>query len=80
MNLDLADKVALVTGGSKGIGEGIVRSLLNEGAKVANVNRAGAEGEALPDEFATAGKDYLFVPADLSDVDNCRHSTCSRQR
>ncbi len=77
MNLGLADKVALVTGGSKGIGEGIVRSLLNEGARVANVNRAGAEGEALRDEFATAGKDYLFVPADLSDVDNCRNAVAA---
>ncbi len=32
MNLNLGDKVIIVTGGAKGIGEGIVRVLVNEGA------------------------------------------------
>jgi L-fucose dehydrogenase len=32
MNLHLSDKVIIVTGGAKGIGEGIVRVLAAEGA------------------------------------------------
>lgn len=68
MDLQLTDKIALVTGGSKGIGEGIVRSFLAEGAKVANVNRPGAEGEALVEEF---GDRCIFLPADLCEVEAC---------
>ncbi|MFQ3592799.1 MAG: SDR family oxidoreductase [Gemmataceae bacterium] len=43
MNLDLADKVFLVSGGCRGIGAAIVATLLAEGAKVATIDRlAGA--------------------------------------
>ena len=69
MDLQLTDKVAIVTGGSKGIGEGIVRSFLSEGAKVVNVNRPGPEGEALAAEF---GDRYLFLPADLNNDATCQ--------
>src|SRR5690348_4828430 len=34
MNLELADKVAVVTGASKGIGLAVVRALADEGARV----------------------------------------------
>lgn len=74
MELGLADKVAIVTGGSKGIGEAIVRTLLAEGAKVANANRSATEGEAMEAEYASQGKQCLFIQADLTDVDACRHT------
>ena len=74
MELGLADKVAIVTGGSKGIGEAIVRTLLAEGAKVANANRSTAEGEAMETEYASQGKQCLFIQADLTAVDACRHT------
>ena len=74
MDLNLQDKVVLVTGGSKGIGAGIVRSFLAEGARVANVNRSTEEGIALEAEYAAQGKDCFFIQGDLSEVDACRNA------
>ncbi len=68
MDLQLTDKIALVTGGGKGIGRGIVMALLAEGAKVANVSRS---KEAQP-PLCAGDDNYLFVQADLTSVDACR--------
>lgn len=74
MDLGLQGKVALVTGGSKGIGLGIVRLLIAEGARVANVNRSEAEGKTLEQEYAAQGKDCMFIAGDLSDPEACRRA------
>lgn len=72
MDLQLKDKVALVTGGSKGIGEAIVRQFLSEGARVANANRSSAKGEALQAEYAERDQECFFIQADLCELSACR--------
>lgn len=74
MELRLQDKVAIVTGGSKGIGLGIVRSLIAEGTRIANVNRSEAEGLVLEKEYADQGLHCLFIQGDLADPDACRNA------
>jgi NAD(P)-dependent dehydrogenase (short-subunit alcohol dehydrogenase family) len=39
MNLQLSGKTAVVTGGSKGIGRAVVRTLLDEGMRVVSASR-----------------------------------------
>lgn len=74
MDLKLAGKIAIVTGGSKGIGVGIVRQLLAEGVQVVNVNRSEAEGRQLEREAAAQGKACIFLQGDLSEEETCRRA------
>jgi L-fucose dehydrogenase len=72
VDLHLADKVVIVTGGTKGIGEGIVRSMASEGAHVYMVNRAGPEGPAIERELTRTGARVTYVEAELTEVPQCR--------
>ncbi len=57
----LEGKVALVTGGARGIGEGIVRRFVSEGAQVMISDVLDSEGQALADELGQA-----YVHLDVS--------------
>jgi 3-oxoacyl-[acyl-carrier protein] reductase len=64
----LAGKVAVVTGGSRGIGAAIVRRLARDGATVAfTYGNAQTQADALVDEIVTAGGSARAIRADSAD-------------
>jgi len=64
----LEDKVALVAGGTKGIGLGIAVEFVREGAKVAIAGTTDETGRAGVEEIEAAGGEGLFVKCDVSSL------------
>lgn len=59
-------RVAVVSGGAKGIGRAVTVRLASEGAKVVVSGRDGAALEALVAELAGQGREALAIPADIA--------------
>src|SRR5438874_12522747 len=66
----LADRVALVTGASSGIGAGLASMLAAEGARVALAARRGEELERVAAGIRGAGGVAVPVVTELADVDS----------
>lgn len=64
----LEGKIALVTGGGQGMGAGIVRSLIREGAKVGILDVVRGPGEQLAEEITAAGGTARFWQLDVTDL------------
>src|ERR1700744_6231554 len=72
MDLGIKDKVIIVTGGAKGIGEGISKLLAAEGAIPAIIGRSEADNiKAVQGIEAAGGRPFQTV-AELTDPEACK--------
>lgn len=67
MDLQLQNKVIPVTGGAKGIGEGIARVLAHEGAIPVIIGRKAADNQKVVDAIKSSGGNAWQVEAELTD-------------
>jgi NAD(P)-dependent dehydrogenase (short-subunit alcohol dehydrogenase family) len=68
---DVSNKIVLVTGGSRGIGEMIARGFVEAGAVVYISSRKAEVGDALAKELSKIGP-CTSIPADLSKESECQ--------
>jgi L-fucose dehydrogenase len=74
MDLGLANKVIIVTGGAKGIGEGIVHALARENAIPVIVGRNKENCESLYNTIVANGKSCGYVVAELTSNEECKRA------
>lgn len=74
MNLQLRDKVVVISGGAKGIGAATARSLADEGGIPVIVDRDREAGENLRAELSQRVPSCLFIFADLTTARACEES------
>ncbi|MCK6695914.1 MAG: SDR family NAD(P)-dependent oxidoreductase, partial [Thermoanaerobaculia bacterium] len=72
MDLHLQNKVIIVTGGSRGIGEAITRALAAEGAIPVIATRPTEGADVLVSELQQTGIDALCVLGDLTEPGFCQ--------
>jgi NAD(P)-dependent dehydrogenase (short-subunit alcohol dehydrogenase family) len=70
----LAGKVALITGGSSGIGRGTALRLAARGCKVVVAARNEQALQEVVREASAGGAEALAVPTDVSDAEQCRRA------
>ncbi|MGC4036864.1 MAG: SDR family oxidoreductase [Chitinophagaceae bacterium] len=71
MDLQLKNKIIIVTGGAKGIGEGIVRVLAKEGALPVIVGRSEADNEKTAKSVQSEGGECDAFTGELSKPEEC---------
>jgi NAD(P)-dependent dehydrogenase (short-subunit alcohol dehydrogenase family) len=69
MSKPLANRIALVTGASRGIGRAIALELARQGAHVVALARTQGALEELDDEIRALGGEATLAPCDLKDFD-----------
>ena len=71
MDLQLKEKVILVSGGAKGIGAAIVRASAAEGAIPVFLDRDADAGQKLEAELRASGADAAFIPGEITARQTC---------
>jgi len=80
MDLELKDKVILITGGAKGIGAAITRACAEEGAIPAIVDRDEKALQEMASHLSGAGQQFHCISAELAQADECRRIVTETQK
>lgn len=73
-NMRLANKVAVISGGTSGIGEASALLFAKEGASIALTGRNQQRGERVRDRILSNGGKAIFIPADVRKAEDCRRA------
>ncbi len=72
MDLEIKDKVYIISGGSKGIGEGVTRTIVAEGGIPVIATRSSEATIRISKELNNNSKKHHYVIGDLRDSGNCK--------
>jgi NAD(P)-dependent dehydrogenase (short-subunit alcohol dehydrogenase family) len=70
----LENKIALITGGTSGIGEATAVLFAREGAKVAITGRSEDRGHGVAEKIVNQGGKAIFIRTDVRRAGECRHA------
>ncbi|TIU05090.1 MAG: SDR family NAD(P)-dependent oxidoreductase, partial [Mesorhizobium sp.] len=68
----LKDKVVIVTGAGRGIGEATARAMAAEGAAIVVAEKDALSGKSVAASLVEAGARALFVETDVADIASCK--------